>query len=112
MSPATSQRRRRGRAQLYWFMADMVLPIVNVVLCVLLCAPVGGPDLPFVPVAVVLAALEGAFLWRLSDGAWDRDGRARRLVIGLTVAMVLSFVSAVASGAAFLIACPDTSCFT
>src|SRR4029078_838027 len=94
MSAAAFQdSRRRGRAQLYWWMVNLVLPVVNGALSVFLCLAPDGPELPLAaPVGVVLAAANGVFLWRLSDGVWDRDGRARRLVIGLAVVLLLSFV--------------------
>src|SRR4029078_11941646 len=99
MSAAAFQdSRRRGRAQLYWWMVNLVLPVVNVALSVFLCLAPAGPELPLAaPVVVVLAVAGGVFLWRLSHGVLARDGRARRLVIGLAAVFVLSFVYAIAA---------------
>jgi hypothetical protein len=81
--------------------------------CLLLCLEWGGPELPFAPVAAALAVANGLILWRISEGVWDRDRRAWRLVIGLVVCLVLSCVYALLAAWVYIfIHCSHVACFS
>jgi hypothetical protein len=101
------------RATRFWWIALLVLPLVNPVVLVLVTWATGGENLGFVGIALWIGIANGVFLWRFSDGAWTHpEDRARRVVLGLAIDLALS----VAFGFAeffvyFWIVCGGGGCF-
>jgi hypothetical protein len=104
--------RRAGR---FWWIAMLVLPLVNPVLLVVVTWLLGGGEsLGFVGVALWIAIANGVFLWRLSRGVWPVPGqRARRVGIGLATTVVLSVTYGMGELFVYLmIACGGGGCFS
>jgi hypothetical protein len=81
--------RRAGR---FWWIAILVLPLVNPVVLFVLTLLSGGESIGFVWIASWIGVANGVFLWRLSDGVWRApERRRRRVALGIAIDIALSF---------------------
>ena len=108
MTPVETRRARR-----YWWIALLVLPLLNPVMLVLVAWVFTDESLGFVAIAVWLGVANGLVLWRLADRAWSRPEQRRwRIGFGLAWAIALSFLYGFAELLVYLwIVCPSGGCF-
>jgi hypothetical protein len=103
------------RARRFWWIAALVLPLVNpVAIVVVTWLAGGGESLGFVWLALWVGVANALFLWRLSHGVWPaREERVRRVWLGVAVDLVLSCLFAVGEFVVYLmIVCGGGGCFS
>ncbi|MEA2373962.1 MAG: hypothetical protein QOD53_425 [Thermoleophilaceae bacterium] len=94
------------RRHAYWWVAAVVMPLVNPVALVLIGRePASRP---------VLVAAEVGLLWWLATRAWPEAKQRRlKLLVGVVVATVLTVAFGIAEFVVFLfIACSNGGCFS